>query len=190
MVIGYVDESARQGAEGVYYLVTSAVVVGTDLDTARRVLGKLHPPQGRFHWRQERERGRLAMLDVMAGLGVAAFVTWDYPIGQKRQEEARRRCLTTLLDDLRREGVDELVIERRHQALDNADRQTILDARHSGLAPADLLYRFAAPHDEPLLWMPDAIAGAVGMHLAGNSTYYHRLDVGSLLVVRRVAQRA
>lgn len=189
-MIGYVDESARQGPEGVYYLVTAGVVVGADADNARRALAKLHPPQGRFHWRQEGERGRVAMLEAMAELGVAAFVTWDYPIGNKRQEQARRRCLTTLLDDLRHEGVDKLVIERRHQALDNADRQTILDARHAGLAPPDLEYHFAAPHEEPLLWVPDAIAGAVGMHLAGNSTYYHRLHLGTVLVVRRVARRA
>ena len=190
VVIAYVDESARPGPEGVYYLMTAGVVVGAEVDHARRVLMKLQPPQGRFHWRQEGERGRLAMLEVMAELGMAAFVTWDYPIGNRRQEPARRRCLTTLLDDLRHEGVDELVIERRHQALDHLDRQTILDAQHAGLAPSNLLYRFEAPKIEPLLWVPDAIAGAVGMHLAGDSTYYDRLHLGGVLVVRRVAQRA
>ena len=188
VVIAYVDESARPGPEGVYYLVTAGVVVGADPEQARRTLAKLRPPQGRFHWRQERERGRLAMLDAMAELGTAAFVAWRYPIGKRRQEEARRRCLTTLLDDLRHEGVDELVIERREdRALNSADRQTILDGQHAGLIAPDLRYRFEAPKAEPLLWVPDAIAGAVGLHLAGvTSAYYDRLSLGALsLVVRR-----
>ncbi len=191
MVIAYVDESARPGPEGSYYVMTAGVIMGAEVDHAREVLAKLHPPKGRFHWNDEGERGRIAMLEAMVELGVAAFVTWDYPVGNKRQETARRRCLTTLLDDLRHEGVDELVIERRHRAQDNLDRQTILDARHAGLAPADLLYRFEAPKAEPLLWVPDAIAGAVGLHLAGlTNDYYNRLSFGGLLVVRRVARRA
>lgn len=186
-MIAYVDESARPGHEGVYYLVTAGVVVGVELEQARRTLAKLHPPQGRFHWRQERAGGRLAMLDVMAELGTAVFVAWAYPIGKRRQEEARRRCLTTLLNDLRHEGVSELVIERREdRALNSADRRTILDAKQAGLTSLDLLYRFEAPKAEPLLWVPDAIAGAVGLHLAGvDSTYYDRLTLGALSVVVR-----
>ncbi len=104
------------------------------------------------------------MLDAMAELGTAAFVSWGYPIGMRRQEEARRRCLTTLLADLRHEGVGELVIERREDRLLNtADRQTILDAQHAGMASPSLVYRFELPKAEPLLWVPDAMAGAIGI---------------------------
>lgn len=74
------------------------------------------------------------MLEAIAELGMAAFVSWGYPIGAKHQEEARRRCLTSLVDDLCREGVGELVIEKREdRALNGADRRTILDAQHAGL---------------------------------------------------------
>lgn len=69
MVIAHVDESARPGPEGLYYLVTAGVIVGVDLEQARRTLVKLRPPQGRFHWYRERQQGRMAMLDAMAELG-------------------------------------------------------------------------------------------------------------------------
>ncbi len=45
LVIAYVDRSARPGTEGVYYLVTAGVVMGSDLDEARHTLTKLRPPQ-------------------------------------------------------------------------------------------------------------------------------------------------
>lgn len=55
-MIAYVDESARPGPEGDYYLVAAGVVVGVDADQARRNLVKLRPPHGRFHWYRERIR--------------------------------------------------------------------------------------------------------------------------------------
>ncbi len=186
-VIAYVDESARQGAEGVYYLVTAGVVVGAEPEEARRALMKLHPPRGRFHWRHEGQRGRLAMLAVMAELGHRCIHRLGLPVGSKRQEQARGRCLTALLANLSREGVDQVVIERRGEALDRADRQTVVEAKHAGLIPNDFTYGFKAPEVEPLLWLPDAIAGVMGLHIGGaDSTYYDRLDLGTLLVVRRV----
>ncbi len=186
-MIAYVDESARPGPEGVYYLVTAGVVVGVDPDQARRTLAKLCPPPGRFHWYREREQGRMAMLDAMAGMGTAAFVTWAYPIGEKRQEQARERCMTALFANLEREGIHQVVIERREdRGLNRADRRTVHDAQQAGLVSEAFTYRFEAPKAEPLLWVPDAIAGAVGMHLANKThDYFDRLSTGSLLVVRR-----
>lgn len=186
-MIAYVDESGREGPEGIYYLVTAGVVVGAEPDDARRTLLKLRPPRGRFHWYRQRDQGRMAMLDAMATLGTAAFVTWAYPIGAKRQEQARERCMTELLANLDREGIDQVVIERREErGLNRADRRTIHGAQQAGLVSEALTYRFQAPREEPLLWVPDAIAGAVGMHLANKtSVYFDRLGTGRLLVVRR-----
>lgn len=187
-MIAYVDESARAGPEGVYYLVTAGVIVAVDPEQARRTLVKLRPLGGRFHWYRERQQGRMAMLDAMAELGTAAFVIWSYPVGRKRQEPARERCMTALLANLDREGIHQVVIERREdRGLNRADRRTIHDARQAGLVSESFSYRFEAPKEEPLLWVPDAIAGAVGMHLANKAhDYFDRLGTDSLtLTVRR-----
>lgn len=97
--------------------------------------------------------------------------------------------MTALLTNLDREGVPQVVIERREdRGLNRADRRTIQHARTAGLISEALSYRFEAPKVEPLLWVPDAIAGAVGMHLADKAhDYFDRLGVDSLsFSVRRV----
>lgn len=71
--------------------------------------------------------------------------------------------------------------------MNRADRRTIHDAQQAGLVSGGFTHRFEAPKVEPLLWVPDAIAGAVGMHLANKAHgYFDKLGTGSLLVVRRV----
>lgn len=188
MMIAYVDESAREGPQGVYYLMTAGVVLRADADRARTMLTKLLlPGQDRFHWRNERDvQRRMAMLEVVTQLGVGAFVSWDYPVGSRRQEIARGRCLTSLLSDLGREGVDEVVIEAREtRQLDRQDALTISAAREAGLVPESLTYRFGRPKEEPLLWVADAIAGAVGEQLVGRTNRYHDVLVGAKLLVLR-----
>jgi hypothetical protein len=41
---------------------------------------------------------------------------------------------------------------------DAEDRRTLVDLVHTSVCPAELSYRFAGK-DEPLLWLPDAVAG-------------------------------
>lgn len=41
---------------------------------------------------------------------------------------------------------------------DTKDRQGLIDLVHAGHCPADLTYSFEAK-TEPLLWLPDAVAG-------------------------------
>jgi hypothetical protein len=183
-VIAFGDESVRVGAGGLLYVLGAAVVI-RDLDATRAELRALVPGrQERLHWRGEREARRLALLATLNDAGVAVFASWSYPVARHRQERARRACLITLAGDVARECVDELVLEHRDEAGDRLDRQTLLDARHGGVA--DLRYRFARPAEEPLLWAADAIAGAMSVHLAGVTSVYFEALRPSVLVVRRV----
>lgn len=183
-MIAYGDESVREGTGGLYYVLGAAVVM-RDLDETRAALRALVPGrQDRLHWRGEREARRLALLAILSDAGAAVFASWCYPVPRHRQERARRVCLTTLAGDLAREGVEELVLEHRDEAGDRLDRQTMLDARHGGVA--DLRYGFARPAEEPLLWAADAIAGALSVHLAGVTSAYFEALRPSVLVVRRV----
>jgi len=80
--------------------------------------------------------------------------------------------LKALLWDAGRLGVDDLVLESRQEHNDQKDRQTIMWAQKAGWASADLRYGFARPRDEPLLWVADAMAGAVSADLAEESDSY------------------
>jgi hypothetical protein len=69
----------------------------------------------------------------------------------------------------------ELVLESRQEPLDWADRSTIGNAIQKGWVSRNLVYRFDRPKVEPLLWLPDALAGALGEGLLGDRSYLEEL---------------
>jgi len=173
-MIAFVDESLRSSPTGRHYFVAVVVVASGDLERSRRrVRSVLLPRQPRFHWRDESERQRLAMLETFADLGPRAFV-YRCPLGS-RQERSRSLCIGRMLWDLRQIGAGELVIETREPHGDRKDRRTIGHARRDGRASPDLVYRFLRPTEEPLLWLPDALAGAAGSDWAGESRYLENI---------------
>jgi len=58
------------------------------------------------------------------------------------------------------------MIERREAHNDQRDRATIAHAQRAGWLSPTLRYAFLRPNDEPLLWIPDAVAGLVAAALA------------------------
>lgn len=91
------------------------------------------------------------------------------------------RLLATLAGRLVHGGVDELAIESRGHR-DIEDDRVLLDCRRDGVIAPDLLWRHDRPHDEPLLWLPDALAGVLGSHLLGHQEehgYLEMLPIGT-----------
>lgn len=79
--------------------------------------------------------------------------------------------------------VRELVIETRGLHADTEDRKTIAQAQRSGYASQRPSYRFESPRN-PLLWVPDAIAGAVASSLAdGVDRYVEQLGKATPRIV-------
>lgn len=91
------------------------------------------------------------------------------------------RSLATLRARLIHGGVDELLIESRGHR-DIEDDRPLLDCRRDGVIASDLLWRHDRPHDEPLLWLPDALAGVLGGHLLGQEEhgYLEMLPIGTI----------
>ena len=175
MTSAYVDESMRQGPAGLYVVAT--VVIAEDPDRARQaarsvLLGR----QARYHWHGENEPQRRRMLDVIAELEVTVIAYTCRPVAATKSERARALCLDRLLWDLttdpRLAEVTALVLESRQEHNDRKDRRIIAAAQRSRRAPRELRYRHERPDVEPLLWFPDAVAGAVSAHLAGDTNRY------------------
>ena len=92
----------------------------------------------------------------------------------RRQEAARKRALYQMLPALIADGVGGLVIESRDDTGNGRDKATILDVLQSVGESGALTYCWL-PKTERLLWLPDAVCGAVRGFLAGDDTYYRRL---------------
>lgn len=86
-----------------------------------------------------------------------------HPTGRKRQEAARAEGLREILCALRADGVTRVTIESRDHRQDKRDQSTILDVLKADREwKPD--YRWAGK-SEPLLWIPDALCGAIHSHL-------------------------
>jgi hypothetical protein len=116
--------------------------------------------QRRFHWRSDNRRLRVVMLDAIHATGLQSAVFVKKPMKGTNQRRCRALCLEAALWHVTSIGIAELVIESRGEQ-DQDDRRTVVAAQRAGNADPVLRYSFARPLEEPLLWLPDAIAGAV-----------------------------
>ncbi|MFT4187772.1 MAG: hypothetical protein QM621_04250 [Aeromicrobium sp.] len=104
------------------------------------------------------------------------------PADGKRQERARRKCLERLLRELNHRGVTHAWIESRPGHLDAEDRAMVAALIGAHVIPTSFRVGFIRPLDEPMLWLPDAIAGLAADQRAGGSrsrdeSVYPRIDV-------------
>ncbi|MGQ0432437.1 MAG: hypothetical protein ACT452_08535 [Microthrixaceae bacterium] len=170
----FVDESIRTGSDG-FYIVAAVIVVG-DLEQGRDFARSLLlPGQVRLHWNEEGDRRRQLIVGALAELGAPSRVYVGRLGPDVRQARVRALGFNRLLWDLWSEGVDSLVIESRQEHNDRQDRRTILSAQRSRKASPTLTYSFARPSDEPLLWLPDVLAGAAAATVGGGYDYLARL---------------
>jgi hypothetical protein len=79
------------------------------------------------------------------------------------------------------------VSESRQEHNDRKDRREVLSAQQTGVASKGLIYRHGRPQEEPMLWVADAIVGAVGMKVASSQGQSAQLLPEPLTTVRWVA---
>ena len=102
-------------------------------------------------------------------MDLAAVVVVGVPMANRRQERARRICMETLLPTLEQEyGVSQVFLEARTQSLIRKDHEQVANLVGKKLITSTLRVDNARPLEEPMLWVPDAVAGAVGADRLGN----------------------
>jgi hypothetical protein len=171
----YVDESEpdpRFGA-GVYVLA-AALIEQDDQETARAAVASLRlRGQRKLHWHDEDDQRRKLLTETIAELPALHLIV--VKVDQHAKPERRRRlCLARLLPELAAAGVPEVYLEAR-EAKQNGHDRAMLDAlRAQRLVTSDLrMYHQPGPTN-PLLWVPDVVAGAVGAHRRGHTAYLDR----------------
>ena len=160
----WVDESIvadRDGLDG-SYTMAAAVADPTACQAVQDELRALTIGRaGRLHWANESAKRRDAITALIASVDLAAIVVVGSPMRGSKQERARRCCLERLLHELAVFGVGDVWLESRSSVPDQRDIRLVDSARRKGLVPGSLVVGFARPKDDPMLWIPDAIAGAV-----------------------------
>jgi len=152
----FIDESLRSDR----YLLAGVTVEAAHAGQLRReVRNLLLAGQRRLHFKLEGKRRRRVLLDQLVLLDVEVVVIQCRVTAHRSAEQARAQCLTRLVALAQSGGeAATLYIERRN-GLDAHDRATIVRARSP---EPPLNFEHLRPHGDPLLWVPDAFAWAVG----------------------------
>lgn len=159
----YIDESMRQRRDGSgLYVLAAAVIANEDLAKVREIVQSLGRRTRRFHWREEEPADRRKAAAVVGDLDVAHLVVVGVGLDNTRQERGRRQCLSRLLWELDGMGVSQVWLDARRPAQNAKDIEFVNVLRARREVSKTLRVNFARGVEEPLVWLPDIVAGAVG----------------------------
>lgn len=173
--VAYADESIASTTEGGAYILAAATMDRRDCAAARYAVAALGRPRARFHWRDARPDHRHEAVKIVGELAALHLVVIATHLDFRKQERARRFCLRRLLDELEDAKVDHLWLETRTQSLNARDVKT-LDIFRSSSTNTRIRVDHALPVHEPLLWIPDIVAGAINLALNGDATHQTTLE--------------
>jgi|SRR5882757_4393508 len=145
----FVDESKRNG------LLLAAVAVNAGRLSAARITlrGLLLPGQRRIHFKDERLSRKRQIIRAFAQTGATATIY----VAPGPELKARASCLAQLVRDAAAVGAHRIVIERDDSLIVH-DRRALFDTVKATGHESSLRYDHLRAHEEPLLWLPDAIA--------------------------------
>lgn len=159
----WVDESMHvDGDDGLYVLAAVVCEAGSCdpiRDTMRSLLDTGQP---KLHWGTESPERREKIISTVAQIDMAAVVVIGTPLTKRKQERARAVCMESLAVHLAKMDVTHVLLEERTPSLNERDMKIVRAMRGSKLIPPQMRIDVQRPSVEPMLWIPDAVAGAVG----------------------------
>jgi hypothetical protein len=124
----------------------------------------------RFHWRDDRDLVRERALAIMRTADLAGLTVYRSRVGTRASERVRQHGLWNLVAWLRDRNVDDVLFEARERGQTAKDEATLHQISRSSVSSNDFRYAFIRPFDEPLVWLPDYLAGAYGESLRTGGT--------------------
>jgi len=150
------------------YVIAAAVIAAENHDLARDLMRPLlRPPLApssaiKLHYRDLSPTGRRKAAETVSGIEATHLVVVGVPVNPRKQERARRKCLERLLIELDAWDVEQLLLETRIQTQNRLDIKLVSAVHAKRYISRRLWVDHRLPSTEPLLWIPDIVAGAVG----------------------------
>jgi len=154
------------------YIYSTAIVLPEHADDVRANLKRLLlRGQNKLHWRMESDRHQLQIIERIATYNVEYLVVARTGVAGEKPERRRRKCLERLFHELTERGVSHAVLESRGAKDDQRDRAFLDGLRAQRALSRSIRVDHQRGHTEPLLWLADAICGAVTNLRTGNPIY-------------------
>ncbi|MGL3151665.1 hypothetical protein ACSS7Z_15055 [Microbacterium sp. A82] len=158
----FIDESsAARGDELQEYMIAAVLIPADRCDAVREALRPLLlPGQIKLHWTDESESRRRVIIQRLCELETVNVVVTHVSRRQRKTERFRRKCLEDLYYEMVGMKIYDLTLESRGRHQDSSDRGHIVALQGQGLEQR-VRIKHLRGGDEPLLWIADAILGAI-----------------------------
>jgi hypothetical protein len=154
------------------YLLAAVVCDSAACQPVREMLRSLrYRRQPRLHWNAEEGPRRMKIAESIGALSLPATVVVGMPLAKSKQERARAKCMEALLPELEAQKVGQVWLEARTPSLIQRDMRLVDGFRSQRLITPAIRVDTALPSEEPMLWLPDAVAGAVSASRDGQLEY-------------------
>lgn len=185
-VLAAIDESTPTDSGGHVHDILTASLIVAEPSTVQARLTTLLDRQRIFHWSTDRGPVvRQKMIQFLLDQDVRSHVGVHFPTHVREQERARARLPTeVVLPAILDAGASEFWIESRARDQDSVDKVVV----RNWLRERRVRLSYAwYPKAEPLLWIADAVAGAVAdQRLERDTRWFDQLHDADLLTVRQL----
>lgn len=158
------------------YILAAALSFDEDLEAIRLTMETMRlPSERKLHWRADRPGRHRKVIDKIAELPVEGFVVVRTSLCDK-PERARRKCLEALLMELSAHECTSLTLESRGKHDDRRDIEHVGKLKRQRSPGCTVpVYHEVGPK-QPMLWVADALCGAVMEARCGTPEYLDRLS--------------
>ena len=160
----WVDESqSDRQRDPDTYILAAALTTGPEAEAEMRkaMLALRTARGGKLHWNDSDDARQAAIIQTVRRIPAEHLVVVRSCHRGERDERRRRLCLQRLCLELDALGVETVTLESRGRADDRRDLKALQTFRAQRVVSSTLrMYHQPGPA-EPLLWVPDAVCGAV-----------------------------
>ena len=183
-LVAYIDESsAYRPPNRQEYMICAAIIDSQDLEQVREELRPLLlPGQVKLHWTDERNSRRRKIVETLSGIdSMQAIITHQSEVSN-RTERHRRKCLEQMYFELSEMHIHNVTLESRQEAQNKRDLAHIVALQGQGQS-VNIRLQHVRGGDDPILWVPDAVLGALNSVHLGEEQYWEKL-YGKVLLNR------
>lgn len=173
----FIDESeSNRKLDPDAYILAASIMPTDSCDAVRQAMVRLRlAGQRKVHWVHESDKRRFMLVETIARLEVLHLVIVRSCHPTEPSERRRRKCMERLVLELAGMGVGQVTMEARAPKQNRSDMHLVDVLRARDGLVCDMWVDHIPGPEEPLLWIPDVIAGSVVAARCGNRSYAEQI---------------
>lgn len=158
------------------YILAAAVIDPEHVEDVREMARVLKRPGARkAHWRDDSNKQHDAVIATISQMPIEGVIVVRRGSSDEVPERRRRKCMEPFLTSVEDYGCNWLMLESRGPADDKRDRD-LLDTMRAKHQSGGLRLNHKPGPEEPLLWIPDALCGALTSSRTGEGRWLEEIE--------------